>query len=81
MNGVQHYLWRAVDENGVVIHILVQPKRDRWAALRFFRKLLRVAQRPPRVIITDKLRSYTAAKKLIMPDIEHQQSLNIKPLS
>lgn len=39
MNGVQHYLWRAVDENGVVIDILVQPKRDRWAALRFFRKL------------------------------------------
>ena len=74
MNGVQHYLWRAVDQNGVVIDILVQPKRDRWAALRFFRKLLHVAMRPPRVIITDKLRSYAAAKKLIMPDIEHRQS-------
>jgi len=74
MNGVQHYLWRAVDENGVVIDILVQPKRDRWAALRFFRKLLHVAVRSPRVIITDKLRSYAAAKKLIMPDIEHRQS-------
>jgi putative transposase len=74
MNGVQHYLWRAVDQNGVVIDILVQPKRDRWAALRFFRKLLHVAKRPPRVIITDKLRSYAAAKKLIMPDIEHRQS-------
>jgi len=37
MNGVQHYLWRAVDQNGAVIDILVQPKRDRWAALRFFR--------------------------------------------
>lgn len=49
-------LWRAVDENGVVIDILVQPKRDRWAALRFFRKLLHVAEKPPRVIITDKLR-------------------------
>jgi putative transposase len=58
----------------VVIDILVQPKRDRWAALRFFRKLLHVAKRPPRVIITDKLRSYAAAKKLIMPDIEHRQS-------
>jgi len=56
------------------IDILVQPKRDRWAALRFFRKLLHVAKRPPRVIITDKLRSYAAAKKLIMPDIEHRQS-------
>ena len=75
MNGVQHYLWRAVDENGVVINILVQPKRDRWAALRFFRKLLHVAVRLPRVIITDKLRSYAAAKKLIMPDIEHRQSV------
>jgi putative transposase len=74
MNGVQHYLWRAVDENGVVIDILVQPKRDRWAALRFFRKLLDVAARSPRVIITDKLRSYAAAKRLIMPDIEHRQS-------
>ena len=83
MNGVQHYLWRAVDENGVVIDILVQPKRDRWAALRFFRKLLHVAKRPPRVIVTDKLRSYAAAKKLIMPDIKHRQSryLNKVPQS
>jgi len=37
MNGVQHYLWRAMDQNGAVIDILVQPKRDRWATLRFFR--------------------------------------------
>ena len=63
-----------MDEDGVVIDILVQPKRDRWAALHFFRKLLHAAERPPRVIITDKLRSYAAAKKLIMPDIEHRQS-------
>ena len=62
MNGVQHYLWRAVDQDGVVIDILVQPKRDRWAALRFFRKLLHVVARSPRIIITDKLRSYAAAK-------------------
>ena len=74
MNGVQHYIWRAVDQYGAVIDILVQPKRDRWAAQRFFRKLLHVAKRPPRVIITDKLRSYAAAKKLIMPDIEHRRS-------
>jgi putative transposase len=74
MNGVQHYLWRGVDENGLVIDILVQPKHDRWAALRFFRKLLQVATRSPRVIITDKLRSYAAAKKLTLPDIEHRQS-------
>jgi putative transposase len=74
MNGIQHYLWRAVDQNGAVIDILVQPRRDRWAALRFFRKLLHTAERAPRVIITDKLRSYTAAKKLILPDVEHRQS-------
>jgi putative transposase len=74
MNGVQHYLWRAVDQNGVVIDILVQPKRDRWAALRFFRRLLHTAQRAPRVIVTDKLRSYAAAKKLILPDVIHRQS-------
>jgi putative transposase len=74
MNGVQHYLWRAVDQNGVVIDILVQPKRDRWAALRFFRKLLHTTPKIPRVIITDKLRSYAAAKKLILPNVEHRQS-------
>jgi putative transposase len=63
INGVQHYLWRAVDQNGVVIDILVQPKRDRFAAMRFFRKLLRATgHRRPRVIVTDKLRSYAAAK-------------------
>jgi transposase-like protein len=67
MNRIQHYLWRAVDQNGAVIDILVQPHRDRWAALRFFRKLLDTAERAPGVIITDKLRSYAAAKKLILP--------------
>jgi putative transposase len=74
INGVQHYLWRAVDQHGVTIDILVQPKRDRWAVLRFFRKLLRTAGRAPRVIITDKLRSYAAAKRLILPQVEHRQS-------
>jgi len=59
INGMRHYLWRAVDQNGVVIDILVQPKRDRFAAMRFFRKLWRAtARRRPRVIVTDKLRSY-----------------------
>ena len=58
----------------MVIDILVQPNRDRWAALRFFRKLLHVAARSPRVIITDKLRSYAAARKLTMPEIKHRQS-------
>ena len=74
MNGVQHYLWRAVDQNGAVIDILVQPRRDRWAALRFFRQLLHAAERRPRVIITDKLRSYAAAKRLLLPNVIHRQS-------
>jgi putative transposase len=74
INGVQHYLWRAVDQNGAVIDILVQPKRDRWAALRFFRQVLHAAERWPRVIITDKLRSYAAAKRLVLPNVIHRQS-------
>jgi putative transposase len=74
INGVRHYLWRAVDQNGVVIDILVQPKRDRLAAIRFFRKLLRASgRRHPRVIVTDKLRSYAAAKRVVMPGVPHRQ--------
>ena len=74
INGVQHYLWRAVDQHGATIDILVQPRRDRWAALRFFRKLLDAAGRAPRVIVTGKLRSYGAAKRKILPNVEHRQS-------
>ena len=74
INGAQHYLWRAVDQNGFVIDILVQPKRDRLAAERFFRRLLRYTGGAPRVIVTDKLRSYGAAKKRVMPNVVHRQS-------
>jgi putative transposase len=74
IDGVRHYLWRAVDQNGVVIDILVQPKRDRLAAMRFFRRLLRATdRRPPRVIVTDKLRSYAAAKRVVLPGVAHRQ--------
>ena len=73
INGVIHYLWRAVDQNGVVLDILVQPKRDRFAAMRFFRRLLVAAGRRPRVIVTDKLRSYAAAKRMVMPGVAHRQ--------
>ena len=73
INGVTHYLWRAVDLNGVVLDVLVQPKRDRFAAIRFFRRLLRATGREPRVIITDKLRSYGAAKRIVMPSVAHRQ--------
>ena len=72
MNDVEHYLWRAVDQNGPLIDILVLPRRDRWAALCFFRKLLLTTERAPRVIITDWPRSYVAAKKLILSDVEHR---------
>jgi putative transposase len=73
INGVTHYLWRAVDQHGVVLDILVQPKRDRFAAIRLFRRLLRATGRKPRVIITDKLRSYGAAKRVVMPGVAHRQ--------
>jgi putative transposase len=73
ISGVTHYLWRAVDQNGVVLDILVQPRRNRFAAIRFFRKLLRATGRQPRVIITDKLSSYGAAKRIVLPGVSHRQ--------
>lgn len=73
INGATHYLWRAVDQNGVVLDILVQPRRDRFAAIRFFRKLLRSTGRRPCVIITDKLRSYGAARRVVTPGVAHRQ--------
>ena len=73
INGVTHYLWRAVDQNGIVLDILVQPKRDRFAAIRFFRKLLRATGRQPRMIVMDKLRSYGTAKRVVMPGVAHRQ--------
>jgi putative transposase len=74
INGVQHYLWRAVDQNGVVLDILVQSRRNTKAAKRFFRKLLKGERFVPRVIVTDKLKSYAAAKKQILKGVEHRQS-------
>jgi putative transposase len=62
INGRVHYLWRAVDQDGDVFDILVQSQRDKGAAKKFFRKLVKGLRYVPRVIITDKLRSYGAAK-------------------
>ncbi|PRC90655.1 Transposase [Solimicrobium silvestre] len=73
INGKAHYLWRAVDQDGEVLDILVQPRRNKRAAMKFFRKLLKNLQYIPRVIITDKLRSYAAAKAEIMPEVKHIQ--------
>jgi putative transposase len=71
--GQKHWLWRAVDQSGVVLDILVQSRRDTQAAKRLLRKLLKKQMRSPRRLITDKLRSYGAAKREIMPGVEHRQ--------
>jgi len=71
--GKKHYLWRAVDQHGVVLDVLVQSRRDKKAAKRLLRKLMKKQERAPRVLITDKLRSYAAAKREIMPGVEHRQ--------
>ena len=73
INGQRHYLWRAVDQDGTVLDILVQRLRDKYAAKKFFRKLLKGCRYLPRVIITDRLKSYGAAKREILPRVEHRQ--------
>jgi putative transposase len=74
IQGVQHYLWRAVDQDGVVLDILVQARRDGQAAKRFFKRLLADLHYEPRVIVTDKLRSYGVAQRQMFPGVEHRQS-------
>ncbi len=71
--GVQHWLWRAVDQTGMVLDVLVQSRRDKRAAKRLLRKLLKRQCRAPRVMVTDKLPSYGAAKKELMPGVEHRR--------
>jgi putative transposase len=74
INGEHHYLWRAVDQDGNVLDILVQSRRNKKAAKKFFRKLLKGLTYVPRVVITDKLKSYGAGKREILPGVEHRQS-------
>ena len=74
IRGQQQYLWRAVDQDGDVIDILLQPRRDRRAAERFFRKLLKGQGGVPRRMVTDKLRSYAAAHRTTMPSVAHDTS-------
>ena len=71
--GVKHWLWRAVDQTGIVLDVLVQRRRDKQAAKRLLRKLLKKQMRPPRVMITDKLRSYGAARAKMGLCVEHRQ--------
>ena len=71
INGVLHYLWRAVDQDGDELDILVQKRRNKKAAMKFFKKLLKGQQATPLKIVTDKLRSYSAAKREIMSSVNH----------
>jgi len=73
IHGERHYLWRAVDQDGHVLDILVQRRRHKAAAKNFFRKMLKGLRYIPRVMITDKLKSYGAAKRELLPGVEHRQ--------
>lgn len=72
ISGQKHWLWRAVDQDGFVLDALVQSRRNAKPAKRLMRKLLKGKGRAPRVMITDKLRSYDAARREIMPSVEHR---------
>ena len=74
IQGELHHLWRAVDQDGIVLDILVQSRRNAAAAKRFFKRLLKGLQYVPRVLVTDKLGSYGVAKLELLPDVEHRQS-------
>jgi putative transposase len=71
IRGERHYLWRAVDQDGDTIDILVQKRRNKRAAKCFFRKLLKGQCASPRRIVTDKLKSYSAAHREVMPAVPH----------
>jgi putative transposase len=72
INGERKYLWRAVDQDGTVLDILLQSKRDAKAAKRFMAKLMKKQCRTPRVLVTDKLRSYGVAHRELMASVEHR---------
>jgi putative transposase len=78
INGQQHYLWRAVDQDGHVLDILVQARRDRIAATKFLRTLLKGLTYVPRVVVTDTLAGAGAALRAVLPGVEHRrhQGLN-----
>jgi putative transposase len=74
INGKQHYLWRAVDQDGEVVDVFLQARRDGAAARRFFKRLLKSAGGEPRKIVTDKLRSYGVAHRELIPVAIHDTS-------
>ena len=75
VGGKQIYLWRAVDSEGEVLDLLVQPKRDTAAALRLMRKLLKKQGYAPNELVTDKLGSYDAARRELRLSCRHDQGL------
>jgi putative transposase len=75
--GRRMYLWRAVDHEGEILDVLVQPRRDRRAALKLMRKLLRMQGFAPRLVVTDKLRSYGAAFRDLHLSCRHEQGLRM----
>ena len=77
IGGVWHYLWRAVDQHGVVLDLLVQEKRDGAAAQRFFRRLLKGLPYKPQRRITDGLRSYGVARRALLPEVKHRTSRSL----
>jgi putative transposase len=74
INGALHYLWRAVDQHGVVLDILVQARRNATAAKRFFKRLLAGLKHRPRRVVTDGLRSYGVARRELLPEVRHRTS-------
>lgn len=74
IDGIQHYLWRTVDQDGEVVDVFLQKRRDGLAAKRFFKRLLRTHREEPRKIVTDKLRSYGVAHRELIPDSIHDTS-------
>ena len=76
--GQQHWLWRAVDQDGYVLDEIVQTRRDTKAAKRLLKRLLKKQGYPPRRMITDKLGSYAAAERQIMPAVEHRSHKGLK---
>ena len=74
IDGKQHYLWQAVDQDGEVVDVFLQKRRDGAAAKRFFKRLLKKHRDEPRKLVTDKLRSYGVAHRELIPDTIHDTS-------
>jgi len=74
IGGVQHYLWRAVDQDSEIVDVFLQRRRDGKAAKRFFKRLLKTHRQEPRTIVTDKLKSYGVAHRELIPEALHDTS-------